>query len=79
MVTTANAGGPTQSVGLDMNTVNVSSDSWSGSSTIIIFVVHRVMGLPLGASPERKVITGDVTEISFADAEPANGCTDTLV
>ena len=72
MVTTANAGGPTQSVGLDMNTVNVSSDSWSGSSTIIIFGVHRVTGLPLGASPERKFIcTGDVTEISFADAEPA--------
>ena len=71
MVTSANAGLPRQSVGSDMNTRNISSCSWSESFTIMISVVHRVLGLPLGASPvENMICTGAVTEMSFADAVP---------
>ena len=72
MVTSANAGLPRQSVGSFINTRNISSGSWSGSFTIMISVVHRVLGLPLGASPvENMICTEAGTEMSFADAEPA--------
>ena len=70
MVTSANAGLPRQSVGSDMNTRNISSGSWSESFTIMISVVHRVLGLPLASPVENMICTGAVTEMSFADAVP---------
>ena len=55
-----------------MNTKNVSFISCSVSSTISMFVVHRVRGRSTGASPGTNTIcTGDVTEMSLAEAVPA--------
>ena len=70
MVTSAIEGLPRQSVGSDMNTRNISSGSWSESFTIMISVVHRVLGLPLASPVENMICTGAVTEMSFADAVP---------
>ena len=54
-----------------MNTKNVSFVSCSVSSTISMFVVHRVRGRSTGASPGTNIIcTGDVTEMSLTEPVP---------